>query len=64
MFSFSFSSLFAVPPVIKESTSLVTVHIGQDVVLPCEVEGDSLPVVVWRKDGFPVPKDNNKYVLK
>ncbi|XP_041856289.1 hemicentin-1 [Melanotaenia boesemani] len=60
------SSLFftveiLLPPVIKESGSVVTVHTGQDAVLPCEVEGDSSPVVMWRKDGFPVPKDSIKY---
>lgn len=43
---------------------MVTVHIGQDAVLPCEVKGDSSPVVMWRKDGFPVRQDNNKYVLR
>lgn len=51
-----------VPPVIKESSSLVTTHVGQDAVLSCEVEGDSSPTVMWRKDGFPVSPDNNKYV--
>ncbi|XP_013862624.1 hemicentin-1 isoform X1 [Austrofundulus limnaeus] len=49
------------PPVIKESTSTVTVHVGQDAVLPCEVEGDASPTVMWRKDGFPLPRNNNKY---
>ncbi|XP_039476218.1 hemicentin-1 [Oreochromis aureus] len=62
------SSLFftveiLLPPVIRESSSVVTVHIGQDAVLPCEVEGDSSPVVMWRKDGFPVRQDNNKYTI-
>ncbi|XP_012721740.2 hemicentin-1 [Fundulus heteroclitus] len=61
--SLFFTVEILLPPVIKESSSLVTVHIGQDVVLPCEVEGDSLPAVIWRKDGFPVPKDNNKYTV-
>ena len=42
---------------------MVTVNIGQDAVLPCEVEGDSSPALMWRKDGFPVPKNNNKYVV-
>lgn len=51
-----------VPPVIKESSSVVNAHIGQDTVLPCEVEGDSSPTVMWRKDGFPVSQDDNKYV--
>ncbi|XP_032434339.1 hemicentin-1 [Xiphophorus hellerii] len=61
--SLFFTVEIMLPPVIKESSSLVTVHLGQDVVLPCEVEGDSLPAVIWRKDGFPVPQDNNKFTL-
>uniref|UniRef100_H2MDX8 Hemicentin 2 n=1 Tax=Oryzias latipes TaxID=8090 RepID=H2MDX8_ORYLA len=56
------SSLFftidIVPPVIKESSSVVTVRVNQDAVLSCEVEGDSSPSVMWRKDGFPLPKHN------
>lgn len=56
-----FTSL--VPPVIKESSSVVTAHVGQDAVLPCEVEGDSSPTIMWRKDGFPINKDNKKYVI-
>ncbi|KAM9743449.1 hemicentin-1 [Menidia menidia] len=51
------------PPVIKDSSSVVTVNVGQDAVLPCEVDGDSSPVVTWRKDGFPVLKNNNKYIM-
>nr|XP_015827628.2 hemicentin-1 [Nothobranchius furzeri] len=51
------------PPVIKQSSSIVSVAVGQDAVLPCEVEGDSSAAVMWRKDGFPLPKNNNKYTL-
>ena len=51
------------PPVIKESSSLVTAHQGQDAVLPCEALGDTSPTVTWRKDGFPLSHDSNKYVL-
>lgn len=50
-----------VPPVIKESSSVVTTHLGQDAVLACEVEGDASPTVIWRKDGFPLSQDNTKY---
>ncbi|XP_071783895.2 hemicentin-1 [Centroberyx gerrardi] len=62
------SSLFftveiLLPPVIKESSSVVTAHVGQDAVLPCEVEGDSSPTIMWRKDGFPVIQDNNKFTM-
>lgn len=39
---------------------MVTVRMNQDAVLSCEVEGDSSPSVMWRKDGFPLPK-HNKY---
>lgn len=49
-----------VPPVIKEGSSVVTAHMGQDAVLPCEVEDDSSATVMWRKDGFPITQDNNK----
>lgn len=42
---------------------MVTAHVGQDAVLPCEVEGDSSPTIMWRKDGFPINKDNKKYVI-
>lgn len=49
-----------VPPVIKEGSTVVTAHVGQDAVLPCEVEGDLSATVMWRKDGFPVTQDNKK----
>ncbi|XP_062854783.1 hemicentin-1 [Trichomycterus rosablanca] len=51
------------PPVIRDGSSLVTSHVNQRVVLPCEVEGDSDPVVVWRKDGHPVQFHNDRLVL-
>lgn len=41
---------------------MVTAHLGQDAVLPCEVEGDTSAMVIWRKDGFPITQDNNKWV--
>uniref|UniRef100_A0A3P8SNR4 Uncharacterized protein n=1 Tax=Amphiprion percula TaxID=161767 RepID=A0A3P8SNR4_AMPPE len=59
--SLFFTVEILLPPKIKESGTVVTVHIGQDAVLPCEVEGDSSPVVMWRKDGFPISPDNNKF---
>ncbi|XP_077377558.1 hemicentin-1 [Festucalex cinctus] len=49
------------PPVIKESSAVVTAHIGQDAVLPCEVEDGTSPTIMWRKDGFPITHDNNKH---
>ncbi|KAG7241454.1 hypothetical protein INR49_025655 [Caranx melampygus] len=61
--SLFFTVEILLPPVIKESSSVVTTHVGQEAVLPCEVEGDSSPTVMWRKDGFPVSQDNNKYTL-
>ncbi|KAL0979469.1 hypothetical protein UPYG_G00185480 [Umbra pygmaea] len=48
------------PPVIRESSSLVTSHISQDAVLPCEVEEDTSLTVDWRRDGIPIAP-NNKY---
>ncbi|KAG7248474.1 hypothetical protein CRUP_017175, partial [Coryphaenoides rupestris] len=52
-----------VPPVIKEGSAVVTAHLGQDAVLPCEAEGDTPPAVMWRKDGFPLIHDNNNVVF-
>ncbi|XP_019718321.1 hemicentin-1 isoform X1 [Hippocampus comes] len=51
------------PPVIKESSAVVTAQIGQDAVLPCEVEDGTTPAIMWRKDGFPIIHDNNKYTM-
>ncbi|TKS79048.1 Hemicentin-2 [Collichthys lucidus] len=61
--SLFFTVEILLPPVIKEGSSMVTAHIGQDAVLPCEVEDDSSATVVWRKDGFPISQDNNKYTM-
>ncbi|XP_033947808.1 hemicentin-1 [Pseudochaenichthys georgianus] len=61
--SLFFTVEILLPPVIKKSSSEVTAHVGQDAVLPCEVEGDSSATVMWRKDGFPITKDNNKYTV-
>lgn len=48
---------------IKEGTSVVTAHINQEAVLQCEYTGDTSATVMWRKDGFPIAKDNTKYVF-
>ncbi|TMS03749.1 Hemicentin-2 [Larimichthys crocea] len=61
--SLFFTVEILLPPVIKEGSSVVTAHIGQDAVLPCEVEDDSSATVMWRKDGFPISQDNNKYTM-
>lgn len=50
--------MFPVPPVIKEGSPVVTANIGQDTVLPCEVEEGSSVTVMWRKDGFPITQNN------
>lgn len=55
-----FHIMFPVPPVIKEGSSVVTAHVNEEAFLPCEVEGDFTPTVIWRKDGFPLPQDNTK----
>lgn len=52
-----------VPPVIKEGSSVVTAHVNQEAVLACEYLGDTPVTVMWRKDGFPIAKDNKKWVL-
>lgn len=49
-----------VPPVIKEGSTVVTAHINQEAVLPCEFEGDTSATVIWRKDGFPLTQDTKK----
>ncbi|XP_055367591.1 hemicentin-1 [Betta splendens] len=61
--SLFFTVEILLPPVIKESSSVVTAHVGLDAVLPCEVEGDSSPTVMWRKDGFPVSPDEHKFIM-
>ncbi|KAM4616042.1 hemicentin-1 [Polymixia lowei] len=61
--SLFFTVEILLPPVIRNSGSVVTAHVGQDAVLPCEVEGEVSPTVMWRKDGFPLIHDNNKYML-
>ncbi|KAM9476100.1 hemicentin-1 isoform 3-T3 [Clarias gariepinus] len=60
--SLQFNIQILMPPVIREGSSLVTAHVNQKVVLPCEVEGDSAPTVFWRKDGVPVLL-GNRFVL-
>ncbi|CAJ1068041.1 hemicentin-1 [Xyrichtys novacula] len=61
--SLFFTVEILLPPVIKEGSTTVTAHVGQDAVLPCEVEGDLSTTVIWRKDGFPVTQDNKKYTF-
>ncbi|KAM9858177.1 hemicentin-1 [Aulostomus maculatus] len=61
--SLFFTVEILLPPVIKESSAVVTAHIGQDAVLPCEVEDGSSPTIMWRKDGFPITQDNNRYTM-
>ncbi|XP_075903122.1 hemicentin-1 [Nelusetta ayraudi] len=59
--SLFFTVEIILPPVIKEGTSVVTAHINQEAVLQCEYTGDTSATVMWRKDGFPIAKDNTKY---
>ncbi|KAK7933456.1 hypothetical protein WMY93_004352 [Mugilogobius chulae] len=59
--SLFFTVEILLPPVIKEGSAVVTAHLDQDALLQCEVQGDSIPTVMWRKDGFPLPQDNAKY---
>ncbi|XP_060787017.1 hemicentin-1 isoform X2 [Neoarius graeffei] len=60
--SLHFNVQILLPPVIREGSSLVTAHVSQKVVLPCEVEADAAASVLWRKDGLPVPLDS-RFVL-
>ncbi|XP_046728282.1 hemicentin-1 isoform X2 [Silurus meridionalis] len=56
--SLHFNVQILLHPVIREGSPLVTAHVNQKVVLPCEVEGDTAPSVLWRKDGVPVVFNN------
>ncbi|XP_067083733.1 hemicentin-1 [Osmerus mordax] len=48
-------------PVIRESSSMVTSHSGQDALLPCQLEAGASVTVTWRKDGLPLAPNNNRY---
>ncbi|XP_061842088.1 hemicentin-1 [Nerophis lumbriciformis] len=61
--SLFFTVEILLPPVIKESSAVVTAHMGQDAVIPCEVQDGSSPTIMWRKDGFPIIHDNSKYTM-
>ncbi|XP_001920501.5 hemicentin-1 [Danio rerio] len=61
--SLFFTVEILLPPVIREGSSLIIAHVGQDAVLPCEVEGAPSSSVMWRKDGGPVPLHNNRFTL-
>ncbi|XP_076859373.1 hemicentin-1 isoform X2 [Brachyhypopomus gauderio] len=61
--SLQFSVVILSPPVIHKGSSIITAHVSQNVALPCEVEGENSPQVLWRKDGAPVPLDNGRLVL-
>ncbi|XP_063051892.1 hemicentin-1-like [Engraulis encrasicolus] len=51
------------PPVIREGSSVVTAHVNQDAVLPCEVEGGTNPSVVWRRDTGLLALGNGRYTV-
>ncbi|XP_076126836.1 hemicentin-1 [Alosa pseudoharengus] len=62
------SSLFftveiLLPPVIREGSSVVTAHVNQDAVLPCEVQDGTSPSVIWRRDSGPLALGNGRYTL-
>lgn len=40
-----------------------TVNLGSGVVLPCEVEGDPLPDIVWFKDEIPISMTDLHYFI-
>ncbi|XP_035392059.1 hemicentin-1 [Electrophorus electricus] len=62
--SLQFSVMILSPPVIREGNSIITALVSQNVLLPCEVEGESTPLVLWRKDGGPFPLDNGRFILQ
>ncbi|XP_028851746.1 hemicentin-1 isoform X2 [Denticeps clupeoides] len=61
--SLFFSVEVLLPPVIREGSSVVTGHVGQDSVLPCEVEGGRSSTVMWRRDGSPVVTGSVRFTL-
>ncbi|KAL4660770.1 hemicentin-1-like [Arapaima gigas] len=61
--SLSFTVQVLSPPVIKAGLSLVTAHINQAAVLPCEADGLPTPSITWRKDGSPLPLDGGRFTM-
>jgi hypothetical protein len=41
-----------------------TVNLGSGVVLPCKVEGDPLPTIVWYKDESPISMTDLHYFIR
>ncbi|XP_035291447.1 hemicentin-1 [Anguilla anguilla] len=61
--SLSFTVDVLLPPIIKAGPSVVTVHVNQAAVLPCEAEGTPTPSVIWRKDGLPLVPNNSRFTI-
>ncbi|KAJ8413768.1 hypothetical protein AAFF_G00063660 [Aldrovandia affinis] len=61
--SLSFTVHVLLPPLIKAGPSVVTTHINQAAVLPCDAEGTPTPSVTWRKDGLPLVPDNSRFTV-
>ncbi|KAJ8379625.1 hypothetical protein SKAU_G00004030 [Synaphobranchus kaupii] len=61
--SLSFTVDVLLPPIIKAGPSVVTAHVNQAAVLPCEAEGTPTPSVTWRKDGLPLDPSNSRFTI-
>ncbi|XP_072563615.1 hemicentin-1 [Paramormyrops kingsleyae] len=59
--SLSFVVKILSPPLVKAGLSMVTAHVNQPAVLPCEAEGEPTPSVTWRKDGNPLPLEEGRF---
>ncbi|XP_036382492.1 hemicentin-1 [Megalops cyprinoides] len=61
--SLSFTVHVLLPPLIKAGPSVVTAHVNQAAVMPCEAEGTPTPSVTWRKDGILLVTDNGRFTM-
>jgi hypothetical protein len=62
-------NLFLIPPSLntdetEDKQTNFTVNLGSGVVLPCKVEGDPLPTIVWYKDESPISMTDLHYFIR
>ena len=56
-------SVFAVPPSIEEGETEFTANEGSTIQLPCEVEGDPRPKIIWTKGGVRISDTDPHYFI-
>ena len=56
----TFFFLFQGPPYFTRAPENTTVKVGEDVMLPCEANGDPPPKTRWRRIGPGFPPDGTK----